>query len=325
MASPESSQNTLGQPEPVARNLEFKAAMLLLFMVSLIVASVTYLLYARGMFESTQQLVLVADDSEGVVAGMDLTFSGFPIGRVRRIELSESGNARIVIDVPRKDARWLRTSSVFTLVRGVVGGTTIKAYSGILTDPPLPDGAVRTVLAGDVAAEIPRVISTAKELLENLAALTGSGAPLSVTLQNLQATSEKMAGPRGALGAVLGNDADARKIITALDRANALLARMDAMVARADAQVLGPGGVVGEVRNTVVQLNALLTDARGSLQRVDAVLQEAQAIGANAREATADLGNLRAEVEPNLRKVEGLLNEVNRKWPFARDTEVKLP
>lgn len=325
MASPESSQNTPVQPESVARNLEFKAAMLLLFMVTLIAASVTYLLYARGMFESTQQLVLVADDSEGVVAGMDLTFSGFPIGRVRRIELSESGNARIVIDVPRKDAKWLRTSSVFTLVRGVVGGTTIKAYSGILTDPPLPDGAVRTVLAGDVAAEIPRVISTAKELLENLAALTGSGAPLSVTLQNLQATTEKMAGPRGALGAVLGNDADAQKIITALDRANALLARMDTMVARADAQVLGPGGVVGEARNTVVQLNALLTDARGSLQRVDAVLQEAQAVGANAREATADLGALRAEVEANLRKVEGLLNEVNRKWPFARDTEVKLP
>ncbi len=325
MASPESPANTPLPPEPVARNLEFKAALLLLFMVTLVAASVTYLLYARGMFESTQQLVLVAEDSEGVAAGMDLTFSGFAIGRVRRIELSESGNARIVIDVPRKDARWLRTSSVFTLVRGVVGGTTIKAYSGIMTDPPLPDGAVRTVLAGDVAAEIPRVISTAKELLENLAALTSSGAPLNATLLNLQATTEKMAGPRGALGAVLGNDADARKIVTALDRANALLARMDAMVARADAQVLGPGGVVGEARSTVVQLNALLTDARGSLQRVDAVLQEAQAIGANAREATADLGALRAEVEANLRKVEGLLNEVNRKWPFARDTEVKLP
>lgn len=325
MVSPESPANTPAQSRLEVHNLEFKAAMLLLLMVSLVVASVTYLLYARGMFESTQQLVLVAEDSEGVVAGMDLTFSGFAIGRVRRIELSESGNARIVIDVPRKDAKWLRTSSVFTLVRGVVGGTTIKAYSGILTDPPLPDGAVRTVLAGDVAAEIPRVISTAKELLQNLAALTGSGAPLDVTLQNLKATTEKMAGPRGALGAVLGNDADAQKIITALDHTNALLARMDTMAARADAQVLGPGGVVGEARNTVVQLNALLTDARGSLQRVDAVLREAQAVGANAREATADLGVLRAEVEANLRKVEGLLNEVSRKWPFARDTEVKLP
>jgi len=30
-------------------------------------------------------------------------------------------------------------------------------------------------------------------------------------------------------------------------------------------------------------------------------------------------------VESNLRKIEGLVNDINRKWPFARDTELKLP
>ena len=53
----------------------------------LVIGSGLYLLYARGAFESTQELVLVADDSEGVTVGMDLTFSGFPIGRVRRIDV----------------------------------------------------------------------------------------------------------------------------------------------------------------------------------------------------------------------------------------------
>ena len=45
----------------------------------------------------------------------------------------------------------------------------------------------------------------------------------------------------------------------------------------------------------------------------------------NAREASADLGALRAEVEANLRKLEGLINDINRKWPFARDQELRLP
>jgi phospholipid/cholesterol/gamma-HCH transport system substrate-binding protein len=75
----------------------------------------------------------------------------------------------------------------------------------------------------------------------------------------------------------------------------------------------------------VVELRGLLGDARASLKKVDAVLQEAQAVGANARVASADLGALRAQVDTSLRKVEQLLNDVNRKWPFARDTEVKLP
>jgi phospholipid/cholesterol/gamma-HCH transport system substrate-binding protein len=74
-----------------------------------------------------------------------------------------------------------------------------------------------------------------------------------------------------------------------------------------------------------VQLNGLLAETRNSLKKVDAVLVEAQAIGANTREATTDLGALRAEVEASLRKVEHLVNEVNRKWPFARDAQIKLP
>ena len=63
----------------------------------------------------------------------------------------------------------------------------------------------------------------------------------------------------------------------------------------------------------------------GTRLEVDAVLVEAQAIGANTREAATDLGALRADVESNLRKVESLVNEIQRKWPFARDTEIRLP
>ena len=315
--------------EPAAarpvRNLEFKAALLLILTALLIGGSVFYLLYARGVFQATQTLVLLTDDAEGVVVGMDMSFSGFPIGRVRRVELAENGEVRIVIDVPQKDAHWLRTTSVFTLVRGLVGGTAIRAYSGILTDPPLPDGATRPALRGDATAELPRVLSSARELLENLNAMTGQDAALRASLANLQQVTDKLKGPQGALGVLFGNEADARKLTAALDRSNAVLARIDALAAKADTQVFGPDGVMKETRATVIELHRLLADARASLAKVDAVLVEAQGIAANARGATTDLGALRADVDANLRKIEGMINELNRKWPFAHETEVKLP
>ncbi|MCJ7798348.1 MAG: MCE family protein, partial [Polaromonas sp.] len=86
-ARPEAAEPALA---PVA-NLEFKARLMMLFMLLLLCGSVLFVMYARGAFERTQQLVLIADDSEGVVIGMDLTFSGFPIGRVQRIELAPDG------------------------------------------------------------------------------------------------------------------------------------------------------------------------------------------------------------------------------------------
>jgi phospholipid/cholesterol/gamma-HCH transport system substrate-binding protein len=319
--------SSLSDPEPVppARRLELKALLLLVFMLALVLGSAVYVLYARGAFEATQKLVLVSDDSEGVVVGMDMTFSGFPIGRVGSIELAPDGKARILVDVPLKQAHWLRQSSVFTLVRGLVGNTNIRAYSGILTDPPLPDGAVREVLRGDASADIPRLMSAARELVESVQTLVSNEGALGGSLANVQQLTDKLKGPTGALGVLLGNDVEAKKLLLTLERTNTLLARLDGLTFRADTQVFGPGGVMPETRATIVQLNGLLGEARGSLKRVDAVLVEAQAVGANARVATADLGTLRAEVESSLIKVESLVNEVNRKWPFARETEVKLP
>lgn len=313
----------------------------MLLMVLLLVGSAAYVLYARGVFENTQRLVLIADDSEGVVVGMDITFAGFAIGRVARIELGDDGNARILVDVPKKDAKWLRTSSIFTMERGLVGGTRIRAYSGLLDDPPLEDGAERTVLRGDTAAEIPKLMASVRELLENLTALTASEAALSASLANVQILTEQLKGPQGLLGAVMGSEEDAKKLITTIDRTNALLTRADALavrldslVANADRQVFGQGegpggtaqgGLVSDARTTVQVLNKLLDDARTSLKKVDALLVEAQGIASNTREATTDLGVLRGDVESSLRKVDSLINDINRRWPFARDTEIKLP
>ena len=259
------------------------------------------------------------------MVGMNLTFSGFPIGRVRRIELAEDGKARIVLDVARKDAHWLRESSVFTLVRGIVGGTNIRAYTGLLTDPPLADGAVRTVLQGDAAGEVPKLVAAAKDLIENLNSLTSSQGALGASFANLKTLTARLNGSGGALTVLLGGEAEAKKLLMTLDRSNALLARLDGLAAKADTQVFGEKGVMPETRATVVQLNALLGDARSSLKKVDAVLVEVQAVGANAREATDDLASLRGEVEASLRKVDGLVNEINKKWPFSRDTQLKLP
>jgi phospholipid/cholesterol/gamma-HCH transport system substrate-binding protein len=312
---------------PPVRYLELKAALLLALLVALIGGTALYLMYARGVFEQTQRVVLLVDDSEGVRVGMDMTFSGFPIGRVRSVELSAEGNARILIDVPKKDAHWLRTSSMFTLVRSLVGGATLRAYSGVLTDPLLPDGAERKVLVGDTAAELPIVVAAARELIGNLNKLTASDSSLAGSLDNVKTLTEKLNGPQGAMGALLGNEADAKKIAAALDRVNTLLARLDGMAKKADAQVLGPDGLVAGSRTTVAQLNAVLTDTRGTLKKVDAVLAEVQAVAGNAREATTDLGALRGEVDATVRKVESLVDEVNRKWPFAKDareTELKL-
>jgi phospholipid/cholesterol/gamma-HCH transport system substrate-binding protein len=300
------------------KHVEAKAVILLVVIGALIVAFFLYVMYARGVFEPTQQLVLVAEDSEGVIPGMDMTFAGFPIGRVRQVELGKDGKVNILVDIPKDDARWLRTTSVFTLESSVVGQTRLRAYSGILTDPPLPDHAQRTVLRGDAAAEIPRLLSTARTLLENLQNMTQEGSAIANTLGNVETLSGRLTGKYGVLGTALGGDEEAKKLLQTLQR-------VDTILAKTDARVFGKKGVMDDAQAAMRELNAVLSDARGTLQKVDAVLVEAQAVGANAKVATQDLGRLRGEVDASLRKVNRLVDEINRKWPFKRDEEIKLP
>jgi phospholipid/cholesterol/gamma-HCH transport system substrate-binding protein len=141
-----------------------------------------------------------------------------------------------------------------------------------------------------------------------------------------------MAGKGGALSAVLGGEDEARKVVAAIDRANALLGqlggvtqRLDGVLAKTDQRVFGEGGVMDGTQRAVAQANAILAEVRESLKKVDAVLADAQSVSGNAKAATKDLGTLRAEVDASLRKVTGLIEEINRKWPFKRESEIKLP
>src|SRR6218665_2281359 len=76
--------------------------------------------------------------------------------------------------------------------------------------------------------------------------LSAPDAALGSSLAQIKTLTERLNGPGGALGVLLGNAADARQLPALLERSNAVLARLDAllaridgMAARADRQLLG--------------------------------------------------------------------------------------
>jgi phospholipid/cholesterol/gamma-HCH transport system substrate-binding protein len=317
---------------PLIKNLEFKVGLLLALTLLLAAAFIGYSLYARGVFEHTQRLVLVADNAEGVSIGMPISFSGFPIGQVERMSLTEDGKVRIEMAIPVKDAKWLRTSSVFTLEKSLVGAAKIRAFSTNLKDPPLPADAERPLYTGDAAQEIPELLVKVREVLTNLENLTGKESSLARSLANMQAVTERMAGRYGVMGGILGAPENARKVVDAIDRANALLEslngvslKVDNVLNKTDQRVYGPGGIMDETQRAVVQINAILTDARNSLKKADAILKNTEGITSDVKGATTDLPALRAQVDDSLAKVNRMIDEINRKWPFSHKTEVKLP
>lgn len=324
---------------PLIKNLEFKIGLLLILTVLLGAAFIAYALYARGAFQVSHKLILTAEDVEGVSVGMPISFSGFPIGKVSRLHLMEDGKVRIELAIPKEDARWLRKSSVFTLEKALVGGAKIKAHTTNLQDPPLQDGEARPLVTGDAAKDIPVLIEKVKSILANVETMTAAGAPINQTLGHVEVMTGRMAGENGMIGGLMGSPENARKVVQSLDRANTLLStlngvslKVDGVLAKTDSRLFGQDGVMDQAQGAIRNVNALLGDARESLKKADAILANAQTaskdvtkITGNVAEATTDMARLRLEIDDSVRKVNHLINEINKKWPFARDVEIKTP
>ncbi len=293
---------------------------------------VLYILHARGFFEDTYRLQLAASTADGVAPGVPLVFSGIEIGRVSTLGLNDNGGIVIHAELLARNAKWLKENSTFTLDKPIVGGAKIRIDSPDLKAPALPENSTMLLLTSDVTKEIPILVERVKAILANVEHLTRKDGEVNGTLTNLETMTGRMTGEYGMLEAILGSPEKARSVTDSLDKTRALITKldglalkMDGMAGKADTWLFAPDGVALQTREALVQIKLMLADAQSSLKKADALMTNAVAISADVKEGTQDIAALRAEIDDAVRKANALVNEINKKWPFARDPEVKLP
>jgi phospholipid/cholesterol/gamma-HCH transport system substrate-binding protein len=305
----------------------FAAASLLLGALFLV-----YLLHARGFFENTYRLQLAASSADGVTPGVPLVFSGIEIGSVTTLGLNDSGGIVIQLELLERNSKWLKQDSTFTLDKPLVGGAKIRIDSYNPDAPALPDNSTMLLLTSDISKEIPELVERVKAILANVEHLTRKDGEINATLANVKTVTGRMTGEYGVLEGVLGSPEKARAVTDSLDKTRALITKldglalkMDGMAAKTDQWLFAKNGVADLSRESLAQVRLMLSDAQSSLKKADAIMANAVEISANVKEGTQDIAKLRAEIDDAVRKANALINEINKKWPFARNPEVKLP
>jgi phospholipid/cholesterol/gamma-HCH transport system substrate-binding protein len=305
--------------------LHFKVGLFAAASLLLAGVFVVYLLHARGFFEGTFHLQLAAASADGVAPGVPVVFSGIEIGRVTTLGLNEEGGIIIHAKFLSRNAKWLKENSTFTLDKPLVGGAKIRVESPDLDAPALPDNATVLLLSSDISKEIPALVERVKAILDNVEHLTRKDGEINATLANMQTVTGRMTGEYGMLESILGSPEKARTVTDSLDKTRALIIKLDSVAAKTDQWLFAQDGLAGQTRESMVQVRLMLTDAQSSLKKADAMMANAVEISADVKEGTQDIVTLRAEIDDAVRKASALVNEINKKWPFARDPEVKLP
>ncbi len=312
--------------------LHFKVGLFAVASLLLAGAFMVYLLHARGFFEGTFQLKFAAASADNVAPGVPVVFSGIEIGRVTTLGLNDEGGIIIHARFLKRNAKWLKENSTFTLDKPIVGGAKIRVESPDLNAPALPDNSTVLLLTSDISSELPALVERVKAILENVEHLTRKDGEIHATLANVQTVTGRMTGEYGMLESILGSPEKARAVTDSLDKTRALIIKldglalkMDGMASKTDAWLFSEDGVAEQTRESLAQVRLMLNDAQASLKKADAVMANAVDISANVKEGTQDIAALRAEIDDAVRKANALVNEINKKWPFKRDPEVKLP
>lgn len=312
--------------------LHFKVGLFAAASLLLAAAFVVYLLYARGFFEETYRLQLAASSADGVAPGVPLVFSGIEIGSVTALGLNDSGGIVIRLELLARNAKWLKQNSTFTLDKPIVGGAKIRADTPDFDAPALPENSTMLLLTSDISKELPVLVERVKAILDNVEHLTRKDGELNATLASVETLTGRMTGEYGMLEGILGSPEKARVVTDSLDKTRALITKldglalkMDGMAVKADQWLFAENGVAESTRESLAQVRLMLDDAQSSLKKADTMMANAVEISANLKDGTQDIASLRAEIDDAVRKANALVNEINKKWPFARDPEVKLP
>ena len=315
------------------RKAEFKVGLFIVIMTLLIGAFIGYVAYKKGVFTKIHTFTLSSKSGEDLTEGMPVTFSGFTIGKVSSLELSESGIVLIRIKVPERHVKWLRADSKFIINKPLIGAARIMVLTEKLDSPPLTEESRPEVMTvADISEMMAKVTSILEKVNQIAASLDSMAKRLSdpqgdvnKILRNAAVVTAKLSQKNSLIEMAVGDPQSVqslyesiRSIKDIVQQVQSILKNVEGLTAKTDEKVYGKDGVIPLVIK-------ILQDVLAKLEKLNKSLDNVNKISTDAAGATTDLSSLRTEIDTTLDDIKKLVAELNEKISFKKAPEIKLP
>jgi phospholipid/cholesterol/gamma-HCH transport system substrate-binding protein len=317
----------------MSQKIEFKVGLFILITTLLIMASIGYVFYKKGIFAAVHTYTLSSKTGESLTEGMPVVFGGIIIGRVSSMELDEQGTVLIRIKIPQRHNRVIRADSKFVIDKPLLGSSRIVVTTGNLQGPPLSPTAVSEIT---VSSDINEVIKRAQPIVDKADRIMGSLAQITENLadpngdvrrilRNAETVTSRFSKKESVLEMAVGKPESIRAIHETLGklrdiavRAESILTKVDTLTGKTGEEIYGREGVLPLIRD-------ILRDLLAKLAKLDITLDNINRISGEAADSTKDLKALRSELDAVITAIGDLVDEVDRKIPFKTKPEIKLP
>jgi phospholipid/cholesterol/gamma-HCH transport system substrate-binding protein len=301
------------------KKTELKVGLFVVITSVLIIASVGYLAYSKGLFTREYVFTLSSKTGEDLSEGMPVLFSGFKIGSVEKLELNDQGLLLIKIRIPEPHAQWIRSNSTFSLYKPLIGSSRLIVTTDNLDSPTLsPNTIPEITIINDINETIKKVQPTLQKIDKVVA--------------NIERITANLADPQGDVNRILRNaeglTANLSKKDTLIEMATGTpesaksvdesLKKIRDILVKTDEQLYGDDGTLPLIRK-------ILKDIIVKLQKLNTAVDNVVKMSADASDSTKDLKLLRAEIDSTVSSIGTLVKDLDKILPSKKEPEIKLP
>ncbi len=305
---------------------ETKVGLYVVITSALILASLVFVAYKKGIFEPVATYTLSSKSGEDLTEGMPVLFAGFTIGRVQTLELSESGSVLITIKVPERHTKWIRSNSTFIINKPLLGSPRIVVVTDNVKAPPLSPKDIREVVTVNDINETIKKMQPLLERINHIAAnieqMTGNIADpqgdVNKILRSAGKITENLSSKKSLLEMAVGNEESVASIHAALRKVKDITEHADTLLQNTDKDFYGQEGFLPLV-------NSILKDLLAKLEKLNKTVDNLNKISTDAASSTTDLQLLRTEIDAAVKSIGDLASELDKKIPFKKAPEIKLP
>lgn len=327
--------------------IEFKVGLFITITSMLIMASIGYVAYKKGMFSKVYTYTLSSQTGENLTEGMPVAVWGFTIGRVSSLELTDQGTVLVRIKIPERHNRMIQADSKFILDKPLIGSSRIIVKTTNLNGLPLSPRTIPEITeSNDINELIKRaqpIIDKADRIMANVEGITANLADpkgdVNRILRDAETLVSRFSKRDSLLEIAVGDPESVKSIHEALKKlrdiaakadgilqqvdgmavkADGILQQVDGMAGKTDEEIYGSDGVLPQFRN-------ILRDLLAKLVKIDATLDNINKISTEAADSTKDLKALRNELDLTVTAIGDLAGEIDRMIPFKTRPEIKLP
>ncbi|MFO7734802.1 MAG: MlaD family protein [bacterium] len=311
-------------------SLALKVGLFVLTVFALFITGIVFLGFEKQLFTPTYSYTLSARSGIGFNRGMPVLFSGFEIGSVENIRLSDNGRVLIDIKISSEHRKWIRDNSVFIMEKPLIGQPRIIVETKEMNAPLLSSDSINNISIVDDINEVIRkadpVLKKITDIADNLTEITDVDSDLRKGISHMEKLSgELSSGKTSLMDMTTGSKKTSREIRKTISNLRTISEETLEMSRELNtfskelvSRTSGEDGALSI-------LTDILKDISGKLTELDTFVNNINNISGDVKHSSEDLENVRKKIDIIMLNTENLIKDIQEFVPSDNKKDFELP